>query len=77
LWDVEAPTFSWKSAHRWRWGCQPYGSAALYPQGTFLVLISIKGWVDPRAIGRLEGLGPLKNPVITSGLEPEAFWLVA
>jgi hypothetical protein len=24
LWDVEAPTFSLQSAHRWRWGCQPH-----------------------------------------------------
>jgi hypothetical protein len=24
LWDVEAPTFSRQSAHRWRRGCQPY-----------------------------------------------------
>jgi hypothetical protein len=32
LWDVEAPAFSSKSAHRWRWGCQPYAPAALYPQ---------------------------------------------
>jgi hypothetical protein len=23
LWDVESPTFSRQSAHRWRWGCQP------------------------------------------------------
>jgi hypothetical protein len=22
LWDVEAPTFSRQSAHRWLWGCQ-------------------------------------------------------
>jgi hypothetical protein len=32
LWDVEAPTFSIQSAHRWRWGCQPYAPPALYPQ---------------------------------------------
>jgi hypothetical protein len=32
LWDVEAPIFSRQSAHRWRWGCQPYALAALYPQ---------------------------------------------
>jgi hypothetical protein len=32
LWEVEAPTFSRQSAHRWRWGCQPYAPAALYPQ---------------------------------------------
>jgi hypothetical protein len=29
-WDVEAPTFCRQSAHRWRWGCQPYAPAALY-----------------------------------------------
>jgi hypothetical protein len=30
--DVKAPTFSRQSANRWRWGCQPYAPAALYPQ---------------------------------------------
>jgi hypothetical protein len=28
LWDVDAPTFSRQSAHRWQWGCQPYAIAA-------------------------------------------------
>jgi hypothetical protein len=32
LWDVKAPTFSIQSVYRWRWGCQPYTPATLYPQ---------------------------------------------
>jgi hypothetical protein len=46
------------------------------PPGRFLVLISVRGWVDPRAIVRLEGLGQLKDPVIWSRIEPATFRLV-
>jgi hypothetical protein len=72
LWDVEGLTVSRQSAHRWRYGCQPYAPAALHPPGWFLVLISVRGWVDPRAIVRLEGrkIPPLRD----SNLRPSGLY---
>jgi hypothetical protein len=48
----------------------------LLPPGRFLVLISVIGWVEPKAIMRLEGLRQLKNLVASSGIEPATFRLV-
>jgi hypothetical protein len=75
LWDVEAPTFSRQSAHRWRWG-QPYAPAALHPQedSWYPFLLDVE---STRAIVRLEGLRRLKNLMISSGIETATFRLVA
>jgi hypothetical protein len=69
-WDIEAPTFSRKSAHRWRWGCQPYAPAGCsLPPGRFLVLISVSSWLHYKAIARLQVIAQLKNPMTSTEID--------
>jgi hypothetical protein len=68
-WACETSKFPHFLDNRLTDGGESYAPTALYSPGGFLVLISVRDWVDPRAVVRLEGLTQMKNPMPLSGIE--------
>jgi hypothetical protein len=53
------------------------GPGRLYLQEIFLILISVRGWVDHRAIVRPERICQWKSPMTPLKIDPASFRFVA
>jgi hypothetical protein len=78
---VEVPDFTTFGTCRWQ-DCQPHVRAVFTPpppphQEIFLILIFVRGWVDPRATVRPEVLRQWNIPMTPLGIKPTIFRLIA
>jgi hypothetical protein len=73
--EVEATRIYRQSAHK-AVRLSTLGTGRLYPPKRSLVFISVRGWVDPRAIVRSEGLSRCRILMTPSEIEPTTFRVV-